>query len=221
MTRRARWSVLPRPPVLSHQGGWDEALMIFGFPVLLFILMRWLAGRRARGGGTVVYGDFNCPYSALASDRIDRLAAQGVHVEFRAVEHDPDVPAEGTPMTGRAGEKYTREVARVRELCSPDEAFTISVPAVLPNTRAAVEAFAKLEGAAADAYRREAFAAVWSGRGGDLPPGAEGPGGERASEWQREWEGFDERVVPTLVTEDGEVVPGEEALDRLRALLDG
>ena len=33
-------------PVLAHQGGWDEALMIFGIPLVLFVLMRWLAARR-------------------------------------------------------------------------------------------------------------------------------------------------------------------------------
>jgi hypothetical protein len=33
-------------PVLAHQGGWDEMLMIFGLPVVAFVVMRWLAGRR-------------------------------------------------------------------------------------------------------------------------------------------------------------------------------
>jgi len=36
------WTV----PILLHQGGWDEALLIFGLPVALFALLRWLAGRR-------------------------------------------------------------------------------------------------------------------------------------------------------------------------------
>jgi hypothetical protein len=38
--------VLPIKPTLAHQGGWDEALMIFGIPLVLFVVMRWLAGRR-------------------------------------------------------------------------------------------------------------------------------------------------------------------------------
>lgn len=33
----------------SHQGGWDEALLIFGLPVVLFVVMRWLAGRKSAG----------------------------------------------------------------------------------------------------------------------------------------------------------------------------
>ncbi len=36
-------------PILAHQGGWDEALLIFGLPVVLFVLMRWLAGRKGKG----------------------------------------------------------------------------------------------------------------------------------------------------------------------------
>ncbi len=36
-----------------------------------------------------VYGDFNCPYSYLASQRVDALARSGrAEVEWRAVEHD-------------------------------------------------------------------------------------------------------------------------------------
>ena len=36
----------------------------------------------------IVYGDFNCPYSYLASQRVDELARLGqAGVEWRAVEH--------------------------------------------------------------------------------------------------------------------------------------
>ena len=33
-------------PILAHQGGWDEILLVFGLPVVLFVVMRLLAGRR-------------------------------------------------------------------------------------------------------------------------------------------------------------------------------
>lgn len=33
-------------PILAHQGGWDEILLVFGLPVALFVIMRVLAGRR-------------------------------------------------------------------------------------------------------------------------------------------------------------------------------
>ena len=35
-------------PLLLHQGGWDEVLLIFGLPVVLFVILRWLGLRRAR-----------------------------------------------------------------------------------------------------------------------------------------------------------------------------
>ena len=44
----------------------------------------------------VVYGDFNCPFSALASRRVDRIEAQGrARVDWRAVEHDEQIPRTG------------------------------------------------------------------------------------------------------------------------------
>ena len=45
----------------------------------------------------VVFGDFNCPFSALASVRVTQLEESGVaRVTWRAVEHDPDIPEQGT-----------------------------------------------------------------------------------------------------------------------------
>ena len=38
----------------------------------------------------IVYGDFNCPYSYLASQRADRVIREGMaRIAWRAVEHDP------------------------------------------------------------------------------------------------------------------------------------
>jgi hypothetical protein len=37
-----------RPPVASHQGGWDEILIFFGIPMALFVVLRWVAYRRER-----------------------------------------------------------------------------------------------------------------------------------------------------------------------------
>jgi hypothetical protein len=44
-----------------------------------------------------IYGDFNCLYSYLASQRADRLARAGtVLAEWRAVEHDRWLAVTGT-----------------------------------------------------------------------------------------------------------------------------
>jgi 2-hydroxychromene-2-carboxylate isomerase len=44
----------------------------------------------------VIYGDFNCPYSYLASQRADLLCRSGhAAVDWRAVEHDPGLTVTG------------------------------------------------------------------------------------------------------------------------------
>ncbi len=59
----------------------------------------------------VVYGSFNCPYSLLASRRVDRLVASGTpDVEWRAVVHDPGVAASGEPVTGALSVLFDREL---------------------------------------------------------------------------------------------------------------
>src|SRR5438309_11493539 len=70
---------------------------------------RTWAGREA-AVKLVIYGDFNCPFSALASDRAARLEATGrVVVEWRAVEHDPSIPAEGRPVDRAGGACFARD----------------------------------------------------------------------------------------------------------------
>ena len=68
----------------------------------------------------IVYGDFNCPYSYLASQRADLLSRAGVAVDWRAVEHD-----RGLPVTGSRSDSdratWDRELAEVASLALPGE----------------------------------------------------------------------------------------------------
>jgi hypothetical protein len=45
----------------------------------------------------IIYGDFNCRYSYLASQRADLLRKERVAVGWRAVEHDRGLPVTGLP----------------------------------------------------------------------------------------------------------------------------
>jgi 2-hydroxychromene-2-carboxylate isomerase len=110
----------------------------------------------------VVYGDFNCPYSYLASQRADRLARSGlIRVEWRAVEHDRGLAVTGTPAA--AGQAmWEKELAEVAALALPGEDVPAVPPAVVSNTGAAVAACAEaVSDGIGDELRRRLFAAIW------------------------------------------------------------
>lgn len=109
----------------------------------------------------IVYADFNCPYSYLASQRTDRLHRMGVAVDWRAVEHD-----RGLPVTGRRSDEdraeWERELADVASLALAGEQVPAGPPALTSNTRAAVAAFAEsVSDGVSDELRRRLFRAVW------------------------------------------------------------
>ena len=111
----------------------------------------------------IVYGDFNCPYSYLASQRADVLIRSGLaRVGWRAVEHDRGLPVTGTPSgAGRA--RWDRELAEVASLALPGESVPGAPPPVISNTAAAVAACAEaVSDGIADEVRRQLFAAIWA-----------------------------------------------------------
>ena len=110
----------------------------------------------------IVYGDFNCPYSYLASQRADLLGRAGVAVDWRAVEHDRGLPVTGSrPDCDRAG--WERELAEVASLALPGEHAPAGPPALISNTGAAVAAYAEaVTDGVADELRRRLFRAIWA-----------------------------------------------------------
>ncbi len=176
----------------------------------------------------VVFGDFNCPYSCLASARADAVVEQGVaEVDWRAVEHDPAIPAPSEPADGDVAAMLDREVTEVRGLLRPGERFPIVRPPVHPNSGAAVAAFAATPPTGADALRSRLFGALWfDGRDigepaviGDVGGAPSAGGDERAARWREEWLGLERRLVPMLVLPDGSVSRGLGALARLAELV--
>jgi 2-hydroxychromene-2-carboxylate isomerase len=109
----------------------------------------------------IVYGDFNCPYSYLASQRADLPSRAGVAVDWRAVEHDRGLPVTGSRSdSDRAA--WDRELAEVASLALPGEQVPADPPVLISNTAAAVAAYAEaVSDGVADELRRRLFAAIW------------------------------------------------------------
>jgi hypothetical protein len=161
----------------------------------------------------VVYGDFNCPYSALASARVDTLLAAGHEIEWRAVQHDASMPSLGVDMDGEAGAEVDREIEEVLSLLRDGEGFELRLPKVRPNTAHACRVYA------ADPVpevRRRWFDWAW-GRSGE--PDATAEDADVAAAWQREWDATEKKMVPMLVLPDGYISRGLGALKRLADMI--
>jgi 2-hydroxychromene-2-carboxylate isomerase len=176
----------------------------------------------------IVYGDFNCPYSCLASFRVDALLARGIaDVEWRAIEHDPTIPAPSRPVEGELAEMLQREVNEVHGLTRAYEDVPIVVPPIQPNTALAVAAFAAVANDRSRAVRRQLFEALWI-RGRDIGDPRvvreivdDDPAtiSTLAASWRSAWSELDRRLVPMLVLPDGTVSRGLGALKRLAILV--
>ena len=113
----------------------------------------------------IVYGDFNCPYSYLASQRVDELARLGrADVEWRAVERDPALALTGTPSS-LDPERWQRELDELALLAEEDEQAPGAAPSVISNTGAAVAAYAEaVTDGVQDDLRRSLFSEIWVNR---------------------------------------------------------
>jgi hypothetical protein len=64
-----------------------------------------------------IYGDFNCPFSALANARVDvLLAGEGYAIDWRAIQHDRAIPAMGETVEGDTAVALASEVATILDL---------------------------------------------------------------------------------------------------------
>lgn len=112
----------------------------------------------------IIYGDFNCPYSYLASQRMDTLVSQGHQVQWRAVEHDPRLSMTGTPSAAQR-EQWQRELDEVASLARPGEQAPTRMPELISNTCAATAAYAEsITDGIADRLRRDLFHTIWVSR---------------------------------------------------------
>src|SRR6266404_438571 len=112
----------------------------------------------------IVYGDFNCLYGYLVSQRADRLIWTGTaEIDWRAVEYGR------LPLTGIRSDPgrqdWERELAEAEALALPGERLPAAPPSVVSNTRAAVAAYAEaVTDGVQDELRRRLFEAIWAQR---------------------------------------------------------
>jgi 2-hydroxychromene-2-carboxylate isomerase len=111
----------------------------------------------------IVYGDFNCPYSYLASQRADRMMrGEMARIHWRAVEHDRRLAVTGTRAEA-ARAAWKRDLAEVAALAVPGEQAPAAPPPIISNTGAAVAAYAEaVSDGIDDELRRGLFAAIWA-----------------------------------------------------------
>lgn len=187
----------------------------------------------------VVYGDFNCPYSALAGERAARLERDGrARVDWRCVEHDPSIGPHDHPMTASHHDQYTSEIEHVRSLAVDGEADGFRVPCRRLNTRDLNLTYASADTARRSSLRQALFAAYWihdvdltddsvvESVVVDVPATSSTDTGSPRSDvaeffvrtWSAEWHDVGRGTVPVVVTDDGTVARGVDALELLAAL---
>jgi hypothetical protein len=174
----------------------------------------------------VMFGDFNCPFSALASVRAARLERAGIaEVDWRAVAHDLEIPTLGEPIGPRDRRAYEAEIEQVRGLLLADETIELHVPTVRANTLAATEAYAATTAPSRMRVREELFRAYWREEVNLGDPAALDAMGLAASApatarvWREQWLALDRPLVPIMVLPDGYVSRGLGALARLGELI--
>lgn len=108
-----------------------------------------------------VYGDFNCPWSYLAWRRSEILAAAGVDVDWRAVEHDPWHHLGPADLSDRF-QKTHAEMAKATRHLLPGEPLPHVFAGHIPFTGAATAAYAEAAVAGvASSARKVLFEAFW------------------------------------------------------------
>ena len=183
----------------------------------------------------VLYTDINCPFCYATETRLEALGVADL-VEWRGVEHEPDLPVPMLRDDADLNEEVADEVSQVRSR-APE--VPIEVPQGKPNTARAIGAAAAAMRAAdpaqARAFRHGLYQAFWVDGGDVSDPAliaeiaqqhgvqaAADPRPEdemRVTGWRLDWERSPLRGVPLLVRSDGEILYGLKGSEELRSFM--
>jgi len=174
----------------------------------------------------VVYGDFACPLSRMASQFVDALVARGTAVTWRAVRADGR-RAHGSRIVGVA---CVRPGSHDPRHPSSSVRAAVATPGTFEpfDSSLAIAALAEVDGCEAHRLRTELFRAHWKDHRdlGDrrvveaLARRPVGSPGTRVRRWQRKWEGFADPAVPLVLLRTGYVFREADAIDELVRRLD-
>lgn len=184
----------------------------------------------------VIYGDFNCPFSALANARATRLAAAGrLKVDWRTVEHDTTIGPHETPLTADQAAAFRAELDQIADILTPDEPDRFRVPSRRLNTRDLNRIYAETRQAHRAALRTALFDAYWV-HDRDLTSDrvvneiidtinsdpairhdllSDDEAKRTVTTWQHQWTELSNPIVPTMIIDDGYISRGLGALARL------
>ena len=168
---------------------------------------------------------FQLPFSALASIRAGNLERVGsARVDWRAVEHAPEIPPTGNDVIGELRSELQRELDQIRSLLTTEESDRLALPTVQSNTERATAAYAAAPDSDRPTLRARLFAAYWR-EGADLADtttlarlGASRTDERTAARWRHEWLALTKPIVPMMILPDGYVSRGLGALARLAQL---
>lgn len=170
----------------------------------------------------VVYGDFTCGSSFLASTQVDELLRQGADIEWRAVQRVQGHEVYGHLVSARSMRGDSGRVIPIGR--KAEQASTGD--GTLVDASLAIAAFAALEGVEAHTLRAALFRAHWVEHRdlNDLSLLRKLAGSTsvrfstHAQHWQRMWEGLADPAVPAVRLTTGYVYREKEALEALARL---
>ncbi len=170
----------------------------------------------------IIYGDFNCPFSALASARAADIEARALaEIDWRTVEHDDAIPLAREPTTPEVREAFEHELAQIRALLVEGETDRLRIPDKRVNTRLVTAAYAATAKNLRPHLREALFAAYWTRREDLSQPaviqrfGANERDDTIAARWRSEWLALAKPIVPVMILPDGYTSRGIGALTRL------
>jgi predicted DsbA family dithiol-disulfide isomerase len=181
----------------------------------------------------VLYTDLNCPFCYATEQRLEALDAQDL-VEWRGVEHEPDLPVPMDTADEELNAELADEVAQVRSRAPEVE---IAQPAGKANTAYALEFAAAAERTDPERgrrVRRAIYRAFWAdGEDISSPDVLAGIARDhgldhvevqsedklRVTSWRLDWERSPLRGVPLLARSDGEVLYGLKDSETLAAFV--